>query len=160
MRKKIIIYGILSGVLTSAIVALNVYVMHIMILWVVAYVALPAAVIIGIASRERKVTAFLVSSTTYLFVQGIIVGLFELPIYRYWITNTTPAGSTYSRYQLDAFYPLFGFIFIIILLFAAGFIFWVLHQSTKKENTFGYRMHTDPSEKFLTKEKVGMHPLY
>lgn len=45
----------------------------------------------------------------------IILSILEPFVFQYWVTQTTPAGSVYSRYDMDAFYPWLG---VIIILFA------------------------------------------
>lgn len=45
----------------------------------------------------------------------ILLSILEPFAFQYWITQTTPAGSVYSRYDMDALYPVLG---IFILLFA------------------------------------------
>lgn len=43
----------------------------------------------------------------------IFLSIFEPFAFQYWITQTTPAGSVYSRYDMDAFYPWLGLIIIL-----------------------------------------------
>ena len=41
--------------------------------------------------------------------------------FQYWVTQTTPAGNTYTRYGLDALYPFLG-IFIVLIAFIVGLV--------------------------------------
>lgn len=115
MLKKVIILGFVSGLITSVLIAANVYLFHVSWLWLVLYVVIPTAIAIGITSLERKIGKYLLYSYVFLFTQACIVGFFELPIYKYWVHYRTPAGATYSRYDMDAFYPFLGLVFILIL---------------------------------------------
>ena len=62
------------------------------------------------------------------FRLGIMLGSFFVILsalspfaFKYWVTQTTPAGSAYSRYDMDALYPWFGLI-IVIAAWLTGFI--------------------------------------
>lgn len=44
----------------------------------------------------------------------ILLSILEPFAFQYWITQTTPAGSVYSRYDMDAFYPWLGVVIILV----------------------------------------------
>ena len=69
------------------------------------------------------VIAFVPGTMKQKFIRlGIMLGSFFILLsmlepfaFKYWVTQTTPAGSVYSRYDMDAFYPWLG---LVIILFA------------------------------------------
>ncbi|MEK7631586.1 MAG: hypothetical protein AAB445_01795 [Patescibacteria group bacterium] len=130
---KILRYSIFTGVFSSGLLAMNVYVLHQGWLWLAIYIAPPIAVMLFIMRGERKLARFFVRSYIYLFGQAVIIALFELPIYQFWKSAQTPAGSTYTWYQMDAFYPHLGLIFIAILPVLFGFWLWVYSRGTLRE---------------------------
>jgi hypothetical protein len=115
MIKRAIILGFVSGLITSILTAANVYLFHVSWLWLVLYVVVPTAIAIGMTSFERRIGKYILYAYVFLFTQACIVGLFELPIYKYWVHYRTPAGALYSRYEMDAFYPILGLVFVLVL---------------------------------------------
>lgn len=135
MLKKAFILGLVSGLITSVLTAANVYLFHISWLWLAFYIAVPTAIAIGATTFEHRIGKYLLSSYVLLFTQACIVGLFELAIYKYWIRFRTPAGATYSRYEMDAFYPFLGLIFILVLPVLIGFTLWIANNARTPINT-------------------------
>lgn len=125
MFKKAILFGVVSGLITSGVTAANVYLFHVSWLWLPLYVGIPTAIAIGIITLERRVGRYLLVVCVFLLVHALLVGLFELPIYKYWQSFKTPAGAVYTRYQMDAFYPFPGLIFIALLPVLFGFSLWI-----------------------------------
>lgn len=115
MLKKAFILGLVSGLITSVLIAANVYLFHIPWLWLVLYIVIPTAIAIGLTSFECRIGKYLLYAYVFLFTQACIVGVFELPIYKYWVHYRTPAGATYTRYDMDAFYPILGLVFVLVL---------------------------------------------
>ena len=129
MLKKAMQLGLISGFVTTALTAANVYFFHISWMWLIVYVGIPFAIALGITSLERRIGKYLLSSYVFLFTQACIVGLFELPIYKFWVHYRTPAGATYSQYTMDAFYPYLGLIFIIVVPLIIIFPLWITNKA-------------------------------
>lgn len=129
MVKKALLLGIVSGLIASVLIAANVYLFHIPWLWLVLYIVLPTAITIGMTSLEHRIGKYLLYAYVFLFTQACIVGLFELPIYKYWVNYRTPAGAIYSRYEMDAFYPILGLVFVLVLPLLISFPLWITNKA-------------------------------
>ncbi len=89
----------------------------------IAYLYTPlilAGLIIVYYYRTKK---FIIQLLIGLFVYWVFMTGFELIAFKVWEINITPAGDTYTRYELNALYPGFGLficggIFIIMLVLA------------------------------------------
>ncbi len=72
------------------------------------------------SAKERVVRIGVVLGSFYIFLS-----ILEPFAFQYWITQVTPAGSIYSRYDMDALYPVLGgvialFAWVIGLVFVLG----------------------------------------
>lgn len=92
-----------------------------MYIWLI--VPIVGTIVAAVKMRSRQ---GLKNKMAYLFVPvfiGILMSVIEVIIYKPWVHYLTPAGTVYSRYSLDAFYPGFTILLIIIFGFTA-LILW------------------------------------
>ncbi len=65
---------------------------------------------------------------------GLMLGSFFIILsalspfaFKYWVTYVTPAGDTYTRYDLDSLYPVIG-IFIVLIAWVVGLVLVLLQD--------------------------------
>ncbi len=86
-----------------------------------AQVALPFILAIAVAFLSGSVKERLVRIGLVLGSFYILLSLLEPFAFQYWITQTTSAGSVYSRYDMDALYPVLGAA-IVLLAWVIGLV--------------------------------------
>jgi hypothetical protein len=94
----------------------------------VAYVLIPIILALSITIRYYPKRNFLLYLVIGLLIYGILMTALEPIIYKVWIVYQIPDGGTYTRYGLDAFYPVVGtFILAIVLIINMIFVLiWTL----------------------------------
>lgn len=115
MKKiNIVFLSIAAGLLTTALIWINEQYVHSLNFYFVAYFIPPIAVCLILMKGNFWTKKAFLNIVLSFVVYGVIVSLGELVIFKPWEIFTTPAGSTYSRYGLDAMYPGLGAIILLI----------------------------------------------
>lgn len=76
--------------------------------------ALPFILAIAVAFLSGSVKERVVRIGVVLGSFFIFLSILEPLAFQYWITQTTPAGSVYSRYDMDALYPVLGGAIVLL----------------------------------------------
>jgi hypothetical protein len=64
---------------------------------------------------------------------SVLLTLIEIIIYKPWVHYQTPAGSSYTRYGLDSFYPMLGIFLLIAYVFTVVLSWGTYSFRFKKE---------------------------
>lgn len=97
----------------------------------IAYVLVPIILALFITIRYYPKRNFLLHLVVGLLIYGILMTALEPVIYKVWVVYQTPDGGTYTRYELDAFYPVVG-AFILAIVFIINMIIVLIWALIKK----------------------------
>lgn len=104
----------------------------------IAYLLIPIILALFITIKYYSRKKFLLYLVICLLIYGVLVTVLEPVIYKSWVVYQTPAGDTYTRYDLDAFYPVAG-AFILVIVFIINMII-VLVRALINKIVEGFRI--------------------
>jgi len=124
----IIITSIVAALISACILFLRNSLGNTLTLTGIAYVLIPIILALSITIRYYPKRNFLLHLVVGLLIYGILMTALEPVIYKVWIVYQTPDGGTYTRYELDAFYPFVGasILAIVFIINMMMVLIWTL----------------------------------
>lgn len=108
-----IIVGVFGAILSAALIYFRKDIGDTGTVKAFAQVIMPVLLAIVFAFLSGTMKKKLVRLGIMLGSFFVILSVLSPFAFKYWVSQTTPAGSVYSRYDMDALYPWFGLIIVI-----------------------------------------------
>ncbi len=127
--KKILPYlvSICAAILSALLIYFRAHLGDTTTVKIIAQVGIPFILALALAWFPGTSKQKFFNLTFGMLVYFIALSFAEPYAFEYWVKQTTPAGSAYSRYDMDALYPWLGWIFCG-LAWAVGMLIAVMRD--------------------------------
>ncbi len=88
---------------------------------------MPILPVLIVVFKSKDFPLLIKNLSLYFLIYEIILTAAEPFVYKFWVRYMTPAGESYSSYELHALYPQVGLMFLVVLFLAALLLFVLYH---------------------------------